>query len=157
MSATATALRAPVRTRPVRRPAPRRAPLRVVDVQSKRRARRVRRMLWMFGVMIVSSLVAVVGFHVVLAQSQVQLDRLEQQVGEEQHRYEQLRFEVAALSSPSRIVSRAAELGMVAPSGVATVVPVETDPDAAPMTSDTTATTLAESWEKVKSHLDTQP
>lgn len=89
MSATATALRAPVRTRPVRRPTrPRPAPLRVVDVQSRRRARRVRRLLWCFGVMIVCSLVAVVGFHVVLAQSQVQLDQLEQQVGEEQHRYE---------------------------------------------------------------------
>jgi cell division protein FtsL len=153
VSATATALRASVRTRPVRRPARRRASLRVVDVQSRRRARRVRGMLWCFGVMIVSSLVAVVGFHVVLAQSQVQLDRLEQSVGEEQHRYEQLRFEVAALSSPARIVSRAAELGMVAPAGAATVVPVPTDPGAAPTTSDTTATTLAESWEKVKSSL----
>jgi len=158
VSATATAPRAPVRTRPVRRPTrPRPAPLRVVAVQSSRRARRVRRMLWCFGVMIVCSLVAVVGFHVILAQSQVQLDQLEQQVGEEQHRYEQLRFEVSALSSPARIVSRAAELGMVAPTGVATVVPVPTDPDAAGTTSDSTSTTLAESWEKVKSHLDTRP
>jgi len=110
-------------------------------------------MLWCFGVMIVCSLVAAVGFHVVLAQSQVRLDQLEQQVGEEQHRYEQLRYEVSALSSPARIVSRAAELGMVAPTGVATVVPVPTDPGAAGTTPDSTSTTLAESWEKVKSHL----
>jgi cell division protein FtsL len=114
-------------------------------------------MLRCFGVMIVGSLVAVVGFHVVLAQSQVELDRLEQQVGEEQHRYEQLRFEVSALSSPARIVNRATELGMTAPTGVATVVPVPTDPAAPATTSDATATTLAESWEKVKSHLDTRP
>ncbi len=154
MSATATALRAPGRARPVRRAAPaRRAPLRVVEVQSSRRARRVRRMLWCFGLMIVCSMVAAVGFHVVLAQSQVDLDRLEQQVAQEQHRYEQLRFEVAALSSPERIVSRAAALGMVAPTGTATVVAVPTDPQTAQDPADTTATTLAESWEKVKSSL----
>jgi cell division protein FtsL len=107
--------------------------------------------------MIVASLFAMVGFHVVLAQSQVEIDRLEQQVADEQHRYEQLRFEVSALSSPARIVSRAAELGMVAPTGAATVVPVPIDAETAGTPSDTTATTLAESWEKVKSHLDTQP
>jgi hypothetical protein len=46
---------------------------------------------------------------------------------------------------------------MTAPAGVATVVPVPTDAEAAAPTSDATATTLAESWEKVKFHLDTRP
>ena len=153
MSASAAALRAPVRTRPAH---VRRRRLSVVNVQGARRARRVRRMLWTFAVMVVCSMVAVVGFHVVLAQSQVQLDRFEREVAEQQHRYEQLRFEVSVLSSPERIVSRATELGMVAADGPTTVVAVPSDPAAATSPSDTTATTLAESWEKVKSSLDTR-
>ena len=112
-------------------------------------------MLWTFAVMIVCSMIAVVGFHVVLAQSQVQLDQLDREVAEAQHRYEQLRFEVSMLSSPERIVSRAHELGMVAAQGAPTVVAVPSDPAASTTPSDTTATTLAESWEKVKSSLDT--
>jgi cell division protein FtsL len=159
VSTSAAALRArpapPVRS--PRHPARirRTAALRVVDTEAQRRARRVRRVLAGFGVTIVCSLVAAVGFHVVVAQSQLQLDRIEGEVAAEQARYRDLRVMVAALSSPQRITTRAQELGMLAPGEPPSVVTVPADPAApAPTASDSTGTTLAESWPKVKPHLD---
>ncbi len=159
MSTTAAALRAPRRApRPIPVWQPRRAPLRVVDVAAQRRARRVRRLLWCFAATIVGSLIAAVGFHVFVAQGQLEIDHLEREVGELQHRYEQLRLEVATLASPERIVTRAGELCMVASTEPPITMEVPGDPAAtAPPPSDSTATTLAESWPKVKQHLDAQP
>lgn len=107
--------------------------------------------------MVVCSLIAAVGFHVVVAQSQLEIDRLEREIGAEQRRYEQLRLQVATLSSPERIVTRAGELGMVAATAPPIAVAVPGEPAAPPAPSDSTATTLAESWPKVKQHLDSQP
>ncbi|MGH8983417.1 MAG: hypothetical protein ACRDY6_06020, partial [Acidimicrobiia bacterium] len=106
MSTSAAALRARP-ARPVhspRQPAGTRrtATLRVVDTEAQRRARRVRRVLAGFGVTVVCALVAAVAFHVFVAQSQLQLDRLEQEVAAEQQRYQELRLAVAAASSPER-------------------------------------------------------
>ena len=112
-------------------------------------------MLAGFGVIVVCSLVAAVGFQVFVAQSQLQLDRIERDVAVEQQRYQELRLLVAAASSPERITTRAQELGMVPPTdppGVVTVPPDPAAPAATP--SDSTGTTLAESWETVKQHLD---
>jgi cell division protein FtsL len=108
--------------------------------------------------MVVCSLIVAVGFHVVVAQSQLEIDHLEARVAEEQHRYEQLRLQVAQLASPARITTRAQEMGMVAPTEppTAVTVPGAPAPDA-PAPSDSTATTLAESWPKVKPNLDAQP
>jgi cell division protein FtsL len=133
------------------------AALRVVDTEAQRRARRVRRVLAGFCVTIVCSLVAAVGFHVVVAQGQLQLDRLEAEVAAEQDRYQDLRVLVAGLSSPERITTRAQELGMVPPGAPPGVVSVPGDPAApVPAPSDSTGTTLAESWPKVKPHLDSR-
>jgi len=108
-----------------------------------------------FGVTVVCSLVAAVGFHVFVAQSQLQLDRIEQEIAVEQQRYQEQRLMVAAASSPERITTRARELGMVPPSDPPSVVTVPSDPAAPAATpSDSTGTTLAESWETVKQHLD---
>jgi cell division protein FtsL len=165
MSTTATALR----RRPTRpRPLPHRAPVadrqprpatrRLVDVEARQRARRVRLTLWFCGTLIVCSLIAAVAFHVVLAQSQLEIERLNRESARQQHRYEQLRLEVARLASPERVVARATELGMVLPAEPSKIVGVLTDPSSpAPASPDSTATTLAESWPKVKPHLATRP
>jgi cell division protein FtsL len=170
MSASATALRPrPARPRPaLPRPLPRRVPVagrrprpatrRLAGVEARRRVRRVRRMLWCCGTLIVCSLIAAVAFHVVLAQSQLQIERLNRETIVEQHRYEQLRLEVARLASPERVVARARELGLVLPAEPSKIVTVPTDPGSpAAASPDSTATTLAESWPKVKPHLAARP
>lgn len=159
MSTSAVALRArPARpVLPPRQPAGTRrtATLRVVDTEAQRRARKIRRVLVGFGVIVVCSLVAAVGFHVFVAQSQLQLDRLEQDIAVEQQQYQELRLAVAAASSPEQITTRATELGLVPPSDPPNVVTVPPDPAApAAIPLDSTGTTLAESWETVKPYLD---
>jgi cell division protein FtsL len=61
--------------------------------------------------------------HALLIEGQLELDRLDQQVAEEQARYERLRLEVAELESPERILADAQELGMVAPEEVTWLTP----------------------------------
>lgn len=161
MSTTAVALRAPSTRHAPSSPRPvrtrRAATLRVVDAAAQRRTRRVRRVLAGFVVTVVVSLVAAVCFHVVVAQTQIEIEELEGQVAAEQHRYEQLRLLVAASSSPERISTRARELGMVVPTEPMSVVAVPTDAAAPPgAPADSTGTTLAESWPKVKPHLDSR-
>jgi len=158
MSAPAIALRPRIHPRRAPTPARRaaRPRLRVIDAAAQRRVSRVRRMLWAFAGLVACSLIATVVFHVVVVQSQLQLDRLERDVANGQDRYEQLRLQVALLTSPERVVTRAQALGLVpsteAPTPVA--VPGGTVP---PWADDSTATTLAESWPKVKPHLDPEP
>lgn len=80
---------------------------------SYRRRRRVRIAAAAAAAAITVTLFAVVGFNVVLAQNQIELQALQQQLQTEQTRYYDLRDEVAHRSSPARIVSRAAGLGLV--------------------------------------------
>lgn len=111
---TATALTFPrAAPQPARR-VPQRVPLRVVEVAS-RRSRRQRRHVTLVASAITIALFTVVAFHVVLAQSQISIDRVERQTVLAQRHYEDLRLDRARLSSPERIVQRAAELGLVAP------------------------------------------
>lgn len=149
-------------------PAPRRAPgsrpaprhLTVVDANVRRRARRVRVAVWGFGVVTALSVFIAVAFHVVLAQSEFQLDHLSRQTDVAQRRYEHARLSVAQLGSPARIVARAEQLGMepaddiryltapidVAPGGGGSSRPIE----------GSTGEPGGE-WEKVKRHLGAQP
>jgi hypothetical protein len=106
--------------------------------------------LWLGVLAVTASLVAVVAFHVVVAQGQLQLDRIERASAAEQQRYQELRLEVAQRSSPEAIVAGAEALGMVE-AGAATFVPVPTDPATPPASSDTASTTAG--WEYVKPHL----
>lgn len=67
---------------------------------------------------------ALVYFHVVLAQRQFALDHLQSQVQKAQASYQQQRLEVAHLGSPAQIIARAeGQLGMIQPTSVAYLAP----------------------------------
>ena len=100
----------------------------------------------MIGSVGVLAVFTIVAFHALLAQSQVAIDRLEQQTTEAERKYEQARYEHATLASPERIVARAAELGLVPPAGPPKAIPVA---GGAPQPPDGTATTL-HGWTEVK-------
>ena len=86
---------------------------------------------------------------VIVAQNQDRLDKLNRRANEAQQRYEKLRYRVAELESPERVVAAArARLGMVEPDKVNYVPPVvdntvETDEHA----------TDAPDWRLVKAEL----
>ncbi len=141
--------RAPARPAPVRRPQ-----LRVVDASAVRRKRRLRIGLWLFTLLVTASLVVVVAFHVLVAQGQLEIDRIEQQTRVQQERYQELRALVAQQSSPEEITRRAEELGLVEAEGPPIAVPGPPDL-ATPPPSSIPSTT--EGWETVKPHLDPTP
>jgi cell division protein FtsL len=65
-----------------------------------------------------------VGMHVMLAQNQFRLDRLNARAAVEEARYQRLRLQVDQLESPQRIVATAeGRLGMAAPAGVTYLTP----------------------------------
>jgi cell division protein FtsL len=130
--------------------------LQVVDTETRLHTRRVRRVAWLLGALVVVALFAAVAFHVQLAQGQLELDRLERQTAEARERYQQLRLEYAQQSSPAAIVARANAQGMVPAADVPTYLVVPDAPTSTPA-PDQTSTTLQEGWKKVKPHLGTQP
>ncbi len=108
-------------SRPDRRPASLPQPhvrpdLRVVPppdpaVRARRRARLITTVL---AVLACAGLFAIVGLHVLLAQGQAEVDRLETQVDEVQADQQRLRLKVAERESPAAIVAAARDrLGMV--------------------------------------------
>jgi hypothetical protein len=169
MSSSATAFgtrpaarRTPTTSR-VARPAALRAPsstrrprLHVVDNAARIQNRRVRRVAWLLGALVVVALFAAVAFHVQLAQGQLELDRLERQTAAAREQYQQLRLQYAQQSSPAAVVYRATALGMVRAGDVPTYLTVPDVPSSTP-TPDQPSTTLQEGWKKVKPHLGTQP
>jgi hypothetical protein len=108
-------------------------------------------MLWGWGVAL--TLLTVVAFHVVLAQNQVALDRLERRTSAAERRYEEARFEYAQQSSPARIMQRAAQLGLTAPATPPAAVPVAGQVHEEP---DSTSGTL-NGWTDVKPTLGPSP
>lgn len=64
-------------------------------------------------VLLFAALFAVAASHALLIESQARLDRLDQEVGEEQARYLDLQAEVSLLESHERILDEADERGMV--------------------------------------------
>ena len=66
-------------------------------------------------VTVVFVLVSAVVFHVLLAQGQLQLDRLDAQIADERRKYEQLRLETSTLASPPRIIEEALRQGLEKP------------------------------------------
>jgi hypothetical protein len=157
----ATTTSSAARPAPVRSPArpAHRAPtaprLRVVDPEIARRRRRVRVGLWCLGILGTASLLAVVAFHVLLAQGQLQLDKVEDRIRREQALYPQRRLAVAEASSPAAITNRARELGLVDAAGAPIPVEVPDDPSGASPPS--TATSTTEDYEQVKPSLDPSP
>lgn len=81
------------------------------------RRRRARLVVWGATSVTCASLFALVAFHVLAVQQSFELDRLNEQRAAEARRYEQLRYEVAALSSPDAIVEAAMARGMEFASG----------------------------------------
>jgi cell division protein FtsL len=64
--------------------------------------------------------VSAVLFHVLLAQGQLQLDRLGTEITAAQRDYEQLRLQTSTLGSPPRVIEEAQRQGLVIPSEPAT-------------------------------------
>ena len=144
--------------RPRSTPALAPAPLRVVgrDERSQRaRRHRARRLVVLLVLFFVVTLFGVAVSHVVLAQGQFRLERLERQAAEEQTRYERLRERVAALESPERVVAAAQErLGMVPPAGVTYLSPVGVAGDHGPAPTKTEEAAPPSSWSTVKPLLE---
>ncbi len=83
---------------------------------------------------------ALVYLHVVLAQRQFRIDRLNTEVSKAQTSYQNLRLEVAQLDSPQQIVSTAeGRLGMVQPSKVLYLTPSAPAPSGSTSTGQTVA------------------
>lgn len=92
----------------------------------------------------------VVASHVLVAQNQNRLDNLNRRLDAEQTRYERLRFQLAELESPERVVSKAhSRLGMVEPTQVKYVAPVVANPTVISEAS----VTAAPDWRLVKAEL----
>ena len=106
----ATAVAFPQTWGPFRAPAPQRAKLRVVPARTATRRRR-RTILLSWATVV--ALLTIVAFHALLAQSQIALDRLEQQTEAAEQRYEEARYQYALASSPEAITRRAQEIGLV--------------------------------------------
>jgi hypothetical protein len=95
-------------------------------------------------------------FHVVLAQSQLELDHMSNEIAKAQQTYEKRRLAVARLSAPERIIDEARRLGLALPADPPIYLTV---PGAPVPEGDATAPSTATSdWKVVKPHLgDTQP
>ena len=106
----------------------------------------------------IAAVLIVVTFHVMMAEGQLQLDRLEQSTAKEQQRYEALRLQYAEQIAPEAIINRAEDLGMVPARSTRYVsAPGLTAEAAESAGTDATARSLARDWEKVKPHLVKQP
>jgi cell division protein FtsL len=151
-----TAVAAPARRRAVAPPRRRSAPpaarpaLRVAPARA-----RSGHLGTLMVVAVLFALVSAVVFHVMLAQNQLQLDRLNSQIAAEQQRYEQRRLTVSELSAPQRIIQEAERLGLILPAQPPQYLFV---PGAPPLASDAgaTATTTLPDWMKAKPSLGSQ-
>ncbi len=157
----------PASTRPERRPDPAVVHLRVVRPPGQSPARR-RRRVRLYGVVLSAFVVAVVfglvGLHVILAQNQFRLDRLNTEAAAQQAQYEKARLQVDQLSAPARIVATAeGRLGMVPATAVIPLMPsplpastAVAGADAAKKTPTTAAAPSGHAttdWTAVKPHL----
>ncbi len=121
-----TATRFAPRTEPVRRaPDPARRPhLWVVDPKAARQRRVTRLVTGALVVAVFAGLFAIVALRVVLAQGQVEIDRLTTSIETQQTAGQELRLKVAELEAPSQIVAAARQrLGMVSPATVSYLNP----------------------------------
>lgn len=112
--------------------------------------------MWSFGIVTTLSVFVAVAFHVMLAQSEFQLDRLSRQTAVAQRRYEQARLIAAQLGAPDRIVARAETLGME-PAEDVTYVAAPIDAGGPSNPNGDSAGDPGGDWRKVKSHLAAQP
>ena len=104
--------------------------------------------------MTVFALVTAVVFHVVLAQNQMELDRLNGQITKEQRVYEQRRLTASLLASPQRVIQEAERLGLVLPPSPRSTSTSERAAARRPTTA-STADTISD-WSKTKPSLGPQ-
>lgn len=111
--------------RPERRPAPaeRTKHLRVVRPDERAMRRLTPKVGVILTALLFATLFAVAGAHTLIAQGQIRMDGLDEQVRTEQARYQQLRKDVAQGESPERVVAAAEAQGMVAPSDLVYLQP----------------------------------
>jgi cell division protein FtsL len=76
-------------------------------------------------VLMFGALFGVAVSHALLIQSQIRLDEMDEDVADEQARYEQNRADVAELESPDRIIADARAMGMVDPAETVWLTPDE--------------------------------
>ena len=153
MKAASAPARAP---RPA--PATRERHLAVVDPAARKRERRARIGVRIAVASVIASVLIVVGIHVMMAEGQLQLDRLEAATKTEQQRYEALRLRYAKRIAPEAIIERAEDMGMVQAESMRYVsAPGLTAEAAESAGTDATARSLAGNWEKVKPHRAKQP
>jgi hypothetical protein len=94
----------------------------------------------------------IVGFHAFLAQNQVRLGQLREDIADAEARYDQARFENSELSSPERITAEAGRQGLVVPEGAPVAVPISGGvPERA------SGSSVIENYQEVKGHLDASP
>jgi hypothetical protein len=130
--------------------------VRAPRARTSRAHARPRRGLGIAALATVAALVLAVVFHVVLAQGQLELDHMANQISTAQQTYEKRRLAVARLTAPERIIGEAQRLGLVLPA----IPPIYLTVPGAPVPeNDATAPSTASSdWKVVKPHLgDTQP
>ena len=134
--ASATARRAPVRPAPRPAPsAPRRPPLRLFEPAPRRRpgARAVQRStMWISGLLIVGSLLAVVVGDAFITQGQVRLSATERALARAEADQKTLQLAVAGKAAPPVVVSQAKRQGLVAASQVVSLPQVPLERAAAP-------------------------
>jgi cell division protein FtsL len=105
-------------------PAPR-PPLRLVDPREARQRRRARLLTGALVAAACAGLFVIVGLRVLLAQGQVEVDRLEASIEAAQSTQQDLRLTVAEREAPAQIVAAARQrLGMVTPLSVTYLNPV---------------------------------
>jgi hypothetical protein len=142
--------------RPLGTPKPRH--LAVVDPAVQRRERRARIGVRFAIAGVVAALMVVVGFRVVMAEGQLELDRLSRSTAKEQQRYEKMRLEYALRTAPEAIVERAERIGMI-PATTQRYLAAPGLPTGASANDGEGAMAAARErdWKKVKKHLDVQP
>ena len=113
------------RTQPERRaPVPPPPQLRLVDPRLARGRRLTRLVTGALVAFACAGLFAIVGLRVLLAQGQVEVDRLEASIATAQAVEQDLRLTVAELEAPAQIVAAARQrLGMVTPVTVTYLIP----------------------------------
>jgi hypothetical protein len=112
-----------------------------VAPEGYRRRRRVRIAATAAAVAISVTLFAVVGFNVVLAQHQIELQSLQRKLQVEETRYYEARNEVAQASSPASIVEKAKALGLVVSPETYLIAHIPPPPTGATETAETLAKT----------------
>ena len=100
----------------------------------------------------VAIVLTIVGFHAVLAQNQVKIDRLRGEIATAEARYDEARYHNSVLASPERITQRAQEIGLIVPGGAPVAVPIVGDVPKRDNGGD-----VIENYEEVKRHLDASP